>query len=470
MSRAQPCIGPHLLHIINRSITTSVFPSAWKLARVIPVHKSGDLSDLNNFRPISILSALSKIMEKVVSRQLVPYLLENYVLSPYQYAYRPCHSTEDAVLDAVHWISRHIDAGHVASLTTLDLSKAFDSVDHGVLLDKLEWYGVCSEWFKSYLIDRKQTVTGGSSDPLPMTHGVAQGSILGPILFLILINDLPCFLNHGRLLSYADDTQLLDHSPPTTIGLSQLRSRVEQSILDLQLWFQANSLKMNPKNTFITLVRTQQSLKKAESFHVTLSGQYIHPSKTVKIMGVLLDRHLTWDSHISMTVRRCNSILASLYKTRHHFTPDVLKLLVQAHVFPHIHYCLSVWGGAAKCQLQRVQKTLNFAARLVTGVRRTEHISPALQALGWERVEEMLRRHDHVLVQRALYHSLCPPALSDMFVRRAAVSSRDTRAVAAGRLQLPKCRLAKTQREFAYRAASSWNERASDPAAASMRR
>ena len=125
-----------------------------------------------------------------------------------------------------------------------------------------------------------------------------------------------------------------------------------------------------------------------------------------------------------MTVRRCNSILASLYKTRHHFTPDVLKLLVQAHVFPHIHYCLSVWGGAAKCQLQRVQKTLNFAARLVTGVRRTEHISPALQALGWERVEEMLRRHDHVLVQRALYHSLCPPALSDMFVRRAAVSSR----------------------------------------------
>ena len=106
---------------------------------------------------------------------------------------------------------------------------------------------MCSEWFKSYLIDRKQTVTGGSSDPLPMTHGVAQGSILGPILFLILINDLPCFLTHGRLLSYADD-----HSPPTTIGLSQLRSRVEQSILDLQLWFQANSLKMNPKKTFIT--------------------------------------------------------------------------------------------------------------------------------------------------------------------------------------------------------------------------
>ena len=115
-----PVIGSRLHHIINRSITTSVFP-AWKLARVIPVHQSGDPSDLNNFRPISILSALSKIMEKVVSCQLVSYLLENSVLSPYQCAYRPCYSTENAVLDAVHWISRHIDAGHVASLTTLDL-------------------------------------------------------------------------------------------------------------------------------------------------------------------------------------------------------------------------------------------------------------------------------------------------------------------------------------------------------------
>ena len=429
-----PVIGPHLLHIINRSIATAVFPSAWKLARVTPVHKSGDHSDLNNFRPISILSALSKIMEKVVSVQLVQYLVQNSVLSPHQYAYRPCHSTEDAVLDAVHWLSKQIDIGHVASLTTLDLSKAFDSVDHGVLLDKLEWYGVPSKWFKSYLVDREQTVTGDSSNPLPLTHGVAQGSILGPILFLIFINDLSCFLTHGRLLSYADDTQLLDHSPPTAIGLSQLRSRVEKSISDLQLWFQANSLKMNPKKTFITLIGTKQSLKKADSFHVTLAGQNISPCKTVKILGVQLDRHLTWDTHISTVVSRCNSILASLYKTRHHFTSDVLKLLVQAHVFPHIHYCLSVWGGAAKCHLQRVQKTINFAARLVTGVRRTEHISPALQALGWERVEKMVRRHDHAHVQRALNHDQCPPAISDMFVRRASVSSRDTRAVSAGML------------------------------------
>ena len=158
-----------------------------------------------------------------------------------------------------------------------------------------------------------------------------------------------------------------------------------------------------------------------------------------------------------MVVRRCNSILASFYKTRHHFTPDVLKLLVQAHVFPHIQYCLSVWGGAAKYQLKRVQKTINFAARLVTGARRADHISPALQDLGWERIEELVRRHDLTHVRRAVHDSLCPLAKSGMFIRRASISSRNTRAVASGALELPKCTLSRTQREFASRAASAWN-------------
>ena len=198
-------IGPHLLHMINRSIATHVFPAAWKIARVTPIHKSGDRSDVSNFRPISILSVLSKITEKVVSMQLVSYLLGNHLLTPLQYAYRPSHCTEDAMLDAVEWISQAVETGHVASLTTIDLSKAFDSVDHGVLLAKLGWYGVQSEWFLSYLSDRKQMVKGSSS-LLPLTHGVAQGSIVGPILFLIFINDMPSHLPHGRLLSYADDT------------------------------------------------------------------------------------------------------------------------------------------------------------------------------------------------------------------------------------------------------------------------
>ena len=144
-------------------------------------------------------------------------------------------------------------------------------------------------------------------------------------------------------------------------------------------------------------------------------------------------------------------------KIRHHLTPDVLKLLINAHLFPHIAYCLSVWGGASKCRLSRVQRSLNFAARLVTGVRRSDHISPALASLGWERVDGMVARHDCANVRKALTSQRCPEALRDMFTKRSDVSVRSTRAADAGDLHLPKCRLAQTQRGFRQRAARTWN-------------
>ena len=366
-----PVIGCHLLHLINFSIKSSTFPSDWKIARVTPVFKAGDRANLDNFRPISVLSVLSKITEKVICSQLSSYLLDNHILSSSQYAYRPCHSTEDALIDIVESLTTSLDNGLVSSITTVDLSKAFDSVDHNVLLNKLEWYGISSAWFKNYLSGRKQIVSGGSVT-LPLSHGVAQGSLVGPILFLIFINDLPNFLPHGRLLSYADDTQLLDSAPPNAAGLSDLKARVEESIYRLQSWFQSNSLKMNPNKTDFMVVGTKPSLKEIRNFNISIAGSDICPSTSVKILGVVIDRHLTWEPHISSIVRRCNAILVSLFKIRHHFTPDVMKILVQVHVFPHIIYCLSVWGGAAECHLSRVQKTINFAARLVSGVRRSD--------------------------------------------------------------------------------------------------
>ena len=294
-------IGPHILHLINSSIYWCTFPDAWKIARVTPVFKSGDRSDLNNFRPISILSVLSKIAEKVVCIQLTSYLSNNHILAPSQYAYRACHSTEDALLDAVEWLSRAVDQGHVATLTTIDLSKAFDSVDHSMLLRKLEWCGIASDWFASYLEGRSQ----------------------------------------------------------------------------------------------------------------------------------------------------------------HHFNSAALKLLVQTHVFPHILYCLSVWGGAADCHIKRVQKIINFAARLVTGIRRREHISPALEMLDWVSITDLVNRRDCRNVFRALHQSGSPPALRAMFVTRAEASQRRTRAVARGTaaLHLPRVRLTATQlqRQFFCRAAATWN-------------
>lgn len=273
------------------------------------------------------------------------------------------------------------------------------------------------------------------------------------------MNDLSCFLPHGRLLSYADDTQLLDSSLPDVVGLSSLKSRVEESTQCLQSWFKSNSLKMNPAKTDFILIGTRPSIRKTADFHINISGTIIRPSTSVKALGVLLDCHLTWEAHIAMIVRRCNAILVSLYKIRFHLDPTALKLLVTAHVFPHLYYCLSVWGGAAHCHLGRVQKVLNFAARLVSGARRRDHVSPILRTLGWSDVVDMVRRHDCVKAYRALHDPRSPAALRSIFVTRADASDRHTRGTASGvgTLHLPRVRLASTQQHFGYRAAAAWN-------------
>ena len=230
-------IGPHL-HLINTSIITCSFPSDWKVASVLPLHKSASHDLLENYRPISILPALSKLCENVVCIQLSDYLLAHNLIAPSLYAYRPCHATEDAASDAVKWVTCRIELGHVIALTSIVFSKAFDSVSHDVLLTKFQWYGINHRWFQSYLVKRKQLVKGGSLH-LPLTHGVPQGSFVGPILFSIFTNELPSHLPSGHLVSYADDTQLLDSAHPDD---ASLKSRQEESIKTFQSYFTNNYL------------------------------------------------------------------------------------------------------------------------------------------------------------------------------------------------------------------------------------
>ena len=295
----------------------------------------------------------------------------------------------------------------------------------------------------------------GGSLTLPLSHGVPQGSLVGPILFSIFTNDLPSYLPHGRLISYADDTQLLDSMHPE--NLSMLKAHQEETLLTVQSYFTANSLKMNPTKTTLLLVGTTNNLKKTSSFHLNLSGHILTPLTSVKMLGVTIDRTLSWETHISTVVKKCNSILFSLYKIRHHLTPDARQLLIQCHAFPYILYCLSVWGGAAACHMQRVQRAINFGARVVSGARARDHISPTLRALGWRGVDDLVRYRDCVRVFGALEDPRAPQAIRSLFVARASVSQRTTRATLAGMLELPGFRLSSSRRVFSHRAASSWN-------------
>ena len=226
---------------------------------------------------------------------------------------------------------------------------------------------------------------------------------------------------------------------------------------ELHAWFGANSLKMNSGKTDFMIVGSKLNLTKTQNFRLTVENSSIQPSKEVKILGVTVDAVLSWEGHVMQVVRKCNTILFSLYRFRHYFTDDALKILVQAYVFPHILYCLCVWGGAAKGQMHKIQKIINFSARIVAGIKKNEHITPTLNSLGWPRIEALVARRDVTEVYKLLRTEGAPPNVRDLLVPRSAVSTRETRGSGGGDLHLRRCRLTSSQRAFSYRGAVAWN-------------
>ena len=217
---------------------------------------------------------------------------------------------------------------------------------------------------------------------------------------------------------------------------------------------------MSASKTSFIIIGTVNAVEKASSFTIRINNEEIRPQKHLKILGVEFDQTLTWERHISSVARRTNAIIISLFKIRSHLSNDILKILVQTHVLPHLQYCLSVWGGATRTRLNRLQKVINFAARLVSGLRRGDHVSPALATFGWPDIDTLVMRRDAINIYRALHDPAAPQPLKDMARPRQTVCSRRTRATAAGAAVLapPRLQLTTARRLFPYRAAVSWNK------------
>ena len=457
-----PVIGPELLHVINASITSGIVPISWKMADVIPLHKSGCKLDPNNYRPVSILPTVEKITERIICEQLMAYLLDHNVLCSEQHGFRPGHSTESAMLDAVGQLVESMDSGLISCITTADTSKAFDSVKHARLLEKLGWYGVCSHWFENWLAERSQRVRGGLSTA-PVTHGVIQGSLLGPILFLLFTNDLSSYFEGCKIVMYADDTQFIHHCNP--MDLPDLKCRVEASLGVASAWFAENSLRINPAKTDVMLVKCRQRRTNVD-FSVNFESTTIHPSSSVKILGMSVDCNLTWASHVSLVIRRCYSIISGLGKLSHRLPCDVKRFLIEALVFPHILYCLTVYGACGITQRHRLQRVLNQCARIVFCSKRRDHVSPLLRRLNWPTVEDLITERDVAMLFSAIHNPRAPDTLRDRIVYRRDVTVRDTRGALAGELQPPRVRKELARRFFTYRATSTWNRSPSDVRAA----
>lgn len=357
------------------------------------------------------------------------------------------------MLDAVMYLTESLDKGQIASLSAIDTSKAFDSVEHGRLLEKLAWYGIEQHWFCDWLNGRRQRVRDGN-DVLPLTHGVIQGSILGPILFLLFTNDFPSHITGCRLIMYADDVQFIHTCHPK--DLTQLKERIEESLKIADAWFSQNSLKINPTKTDFMLVHTHQR-RSVGTFSIDFDSSTIHPSQSLKTLGVVVDKNLTWEAHVSAVIKRCYACICGLSKFSQKLTESVKKRLIEALVFPHLMYCLTVWGSCSKAQRYRIQKVINHCVRIVKGARRYDHVTPLLTELGWQRFDDLLNQRDLAAMHMILHSPRSPVCLRERVTYRETVSSRVTRGTADRLLELPRVRTEIARRCFAFRAVSAWN-------------
>ena len=453
-------IGVPLLNIVNTCLANCDFPVSWKHSLIHPIHKSGPSSNPANFRPISLVPVMAKIVEKIVQRQLYAYLSTNDLLASSQHGFRSRHSTETALISVSDYILSATDRGALTLLCLIDLSKCFDVIDHSKLLTKLQQHGVDAEWFRSYLTDHTQSVSitdpvsgrNCLSQPLPNAMGVFQGSALGPLLYTVFANDLSLYAPDAHVVQYADDTQVLVSGSKG--DMTALVSRMESCLASLDLWFRCNSLKVNASKTQLMVFGSRQNLRSVSTLEVRFRGETLRPECTARNLGVIFDPTLSWDAHVAHVVNKCFGMLIGLSHVRHHLPQNVVPTVVHGLVLSHVRYCLTVYGNCSDKNLKQLQRVINFCARVIAGRRKYDHISDILNGSDWLTAKQLSDFHTLTLAHRII-KSGEPTSLVSLFRRVSSLRDRPTRQ--DNHFYLPRVRSEAGRRQFACRAPRLYN-------------
>jgi hypothetical protein len=459
-------LAPFVVDLFNRSLSTGSVPPVFKDAFVTPLLKKAgmDPTDVRSYRPISNLSVLSKLLERLVAKQLVDYLTSSNLLPNLQSAYRTHHSTETAVLKVLSDILRAIDNGDLAMLTLLDLSAAFDTVDHATLLRRLEIsYGIGGavlDWFRSFLDGRTQYVRCGASRSRRsiIRCGVPQGSVLAAILFLLYTADLLRLIEQHQLRPhlYADDTQIYGFCPPPST--TQLQNQSSQCIDDVARWMKSNRLQLNTTKTEVlwcSSVRRQHQIPRSG---VRIGSDVVVPSASVRDLGIYIDSDVSMRTHVARTVSSCFAVLRQLRSIRRSVTQPVMQTLVVALVLTRLDYGNATLAGITGQLLAKLQSVLNAAARLIFLSRKYDHVTPLLRDLHWLRFPERIDFKLAVLVYKCL-NGTAPSYLASEIVCVADLENRrHLRSASTNELVVPRMRRSTIgDRAFPVVAARLWN-------------
>ena len=368
-------ISPYIADVVNLSLQSGKVPKALKIGYIHPLLKKPSLDPecLQNYRPVSNLPYLSKLLERVAFSRLYDYLQENDLLDNHQSAYRANHSVETLLVNLSNNILTEMDVGRITAVVLLDLSAAFDTVDHRILVNVLSSIGIrdhALEWFMSYLDERQQLVCVNHerSDPVKLSCGVPQGSVGGPLLFSLYITRLKQVLQQHdvKYHCYADDIQIYASFLPNQNDASRTVKLLEACVKDVQTLMNSNSLKLNDSKTELILLGSKSNLAKIQSFNISISDSVISPSSQCRNLGVMLNSSMSLSTHVSSICKSVRYQLRNLGFIRKYLSRSTTEKLVHALISTRLDFCNSILYLLPNTQLSRLQKLQNTAARIVT--------------------------------------------------------------------------------------------------------
>ena len=439
-------LSPILSHLINKSLLSAYFPKSLKVARVVPLHKGGLKDEVNNYRPISVLPLISKIFERIIYNQLYNFLEKYKILCDNQFGFRKKRSTVQAVLDLLNFVYRGLDRSDAVISVFMDFSKAFDCLDHDILLKKLFNVGVRGlphQLFKSYLSNRVQyvSVNNSTSDIMQITHGVPQGSILGPLLFLIFINDFPSVSSFFKFSLFADDSTL-------TCAMSNknedyIKAKLESELKPVFHWLKINKIKTNyDKSKFIIFSYG----KKYSLESLNFGNSLISKTSTIKFLGIHMDENLNFKTHCSLISNKISKVIGLLFRLNSTLPCNALTTLYSALLLPHILYGVEVWHGVLQSNDDRIFKLQKKAIRAINCLTYNAHTNEYFKNMNLLKLNDIYKSK----VLTYMFNSI------ETFPTNADTHLYNTRH--SNDLSIPRCYRARTQSTIFYKGVGLWND------------